>query len=642
MRLLVLLILVLVCSGIHARRRKDRHGNHARRGKSPWKHSWIDDSLRDFSPSITVRTSHPLDVIGRGGESLEDFLNRLIVGIRVNHGQWYEGPNVCSSEKEENSTASEKGKEIIFHSIVKISTCDEVADTYRCITKTQVGDDITTHTKVFECCDGFERDDVTGRCSTRRATKDIMAVLHDAGAIETASALRSLDLNKLLTRGKFTIFAPKDESFKSYKPKTGIHADRNMVMVTKDDNEVINKLEQLISNHIVTGVYKTGDLLDEQILNTTNPLSTLRINIYHRPKKLITANCVPISGANKRATNGVVHVVDKVLEPVSLTLLEIISKNPQFTILKTVLSKTGISRDLRGAGQYTLFAPTDAAFRKLNRKFQDKLLSGSPCATDIVKSHLLPFVICSSVIVSKSVSRDILGQRVNLTRDDDNKLFFNDAQITRPDVMGTNGVLHVIDEVYLPEQAMDVLDVADELEASKFTELVEKAGLTKMLQDLTNFTLFLPTNEAFKKLPEGTLEDLKEDPESLAELLKYHLTKPDISCRDELTKYSSLTSLDQDNNKIHINSYKHSNFFLDNKFTYTAQCVPLSQKGHSTCGGDVHVVEKVLMPPRGDLLDILSMDKDFGTFVKMAKISGVAEMLQGESEYTIFAPTNEV
>ena len=69
----------------------------------------------------------------------------------------------------------------------------------------------------------------------------------------------------------------------------------------------------------------------------------------------------------------------------------------------------------------------------------------------MLKQHLLPNVICSEVIQGRAKSRNLLSNFLNLTRSDDGKVFVDDAQVIRADVMATNGVMHIVDAVLVPD-----------------------------------------------------------------------------------------------------------------------------------------------------------------------------------------------
>ena len=70
--------------------------------------------------------------------------------------------------------------------------------------------------------------------------------------------------------------------------------------------------------------------------------------------------------------------------------------------------------------------------------------------SDIIKNHLLPNVICSGVLEGKVWTHNLLEQRVSLRKDKREKLFFGEGQITKTDMMASNGVLHVTDRVNIP------------------------------------------------------------------------------------------------------------------------------------------------------------------------------------------------
>ena len=77
-----------------------------------------------------------------------------------------------------------------------------------------------------------------------------------------------------------------------------------------------------------------GDFSDEMILPTLNSESSLRINIYDSVSPpIVTANCALLTKANQHSSTGVVHTIDKVIPPVSKTILQIIESDSQFSIL---------------------------------------------------------------------------------------------------------------------------------------------------------------------------------------------------------------------------------------------------------------------------------------------------------------------
>ncbi len=107
------------------------------------------------------------------------------------------------------------------------------------------------------------------------------------------------------------------------------------------------------------------------------------------------------------------------------------------------------------------------------------------------------------------------------------------------DIETANGVIHVIDTVLLPEEKIsDIVDTA--VADGRFTTLVaavQAAGLVETLKGEGPFTVFAPTDEAFAKLPAGTVEDLlkPENLETLKNILLYHVVAGKVMAADVVT-----------------------------------------------------------------------------------------------------------
>ena len=121
-------------------------------------------------------------------------------------------------------------------------------------------------------------------------------------------------------------------------------------------------------------------------------------------------------------------------------------------------------------GQLTVLAPTDDAFAKLNPELRERLMKGQGCVHSVVEHHVLPNVICSTVIQWHARSTSLLGSSLLLERDLEGKLV-----ITR-DVVASNGVLHVIDGVLIPENARSFSQLLSSHNLTELARLVEAAG----------------------------------------------------------------------------------------------------------------------------------------------------------------------
>lgn len=87
--------------------------------------------------------------------------------------------------------------------------------------------------------------------------------------------------------------------------------------------------------HIIPGFLRTGDFEDDQLIETSSPSQKIRINVYNNPKRVVTANCAPIVSSNNFATNGIVHILDRVMPISNQSIGEIIEKDPKFSILNS-------------------------------------------------------------------------------------------------------------------------------------------------------------------------------------------------------------------------------------------------------------------------------------------------------------------
>ena len=144
-------------------------------------------------------------------------------------------------------------------------------------------------------------------------------------------------------------------------------------------------------SHIVPELISIEDIENEQLLVTAYDNTTIRMNIFPRPPGSrksdddspyrYTANCAPISKYDQEAENGIVHVIDRVLMPVTKTLMELVRERSDMAVLQTVLDKTDLAKQLENKEkQFTLFAPTDKAFEKLDPNVRRTIKEGKGCA----------------------------------------------------------------------------------------------------------------------------------------------------------------------------------------------------------------------------------------------------------------------
>ncbi len=120
-----------------------------------------------------------------------------------------------------------------------------------------------------------------------------------------------------------------------------------------------------------------------------------------------------------------------------------------FKTLATALGAAGLVDTLKGAGPFTVFAPTDEAFAKLPKGTLDALLKDKAKLTAILTYHVVAGKVLAADVVKLKTAKTLQGQNVKI--DASNGVKINDAKVVTADVMASNGVIHVIDTVLLPQ-----------------------------------------------------------------------------------------------------------------------------------------------------------------------------------------------
>ena len=187
----------------------------------------------------------------------------------------------------------------------------------------------------------------------------------------------------------------------------------------------------------------------------------------------------------------------------------------------------------------------------------------------------------------------------------------------------------------MPEpELMDIVDTA--VANGSFTTLVaavQAAGLVDALKGEGPLTVFAPTDEAFAKLPAGTVEELlkPENIEQLKSILLYHVVDGKVMASDVAGISSAKTLSGKD---LAVKVEMGSVYLNDSK-------VVLADVAASN--GVIHVIDTVLLPPAelADIVDTAVADGRFTTLAAALQAAGLVETLKGEGPFTVFAPTDD-
>ncbi|MBX2840251.1 MAG: fasciclin domain-containing protein [Flammeovirgaceae bacterium] len=448
-------------------------------------------------------------------------------------------------------------------------------------------------------------------------------VAEDARFTTLLAALDQADLVTTLSGdGPFTVFAPTNAAFDAYLTAKGITAD-----------DLLNSpdLEKILKYHVVSGNVKSTDLSNGEV-------TTLSGSAYVNVNNGVTINGISsVSQADVTTENGVIHVIDAVIEPASETVTEIAAGNSSFSTLVSLLQKYDLVDALSADGPFTVFAPTNEAFEKISDAIAIK---SDAEIIDILKFHVVPGRAFSSDLVSQGYPT--LNTRRPLSVDLSNGIVINGTEEVSPanaNIFATNGVIHIIDDVLLPKQT--VVDVA--LYNKNFTSLVAaltKADLVETLDNAENITVFAPTNDAFaaalQTLGFTSLDDVPV--EALTPILTYHVLGLDApALSSDLVDGSFYTTL----NGAAI-KFDAANLDLidanNNMIGLNADLLDLE-----TSNGVVHVINGVLLPPTQNVVEIaVGSDPEFTTLVSLITRVGLGEALSSAAAaFTVFAPTNQ-
>jgi uncharacterized surface protein with fasciclin (FAS1) repeats len=281
---------------------------------------------------------------------------------------------------------------------------------------------------------------------------DIVVNSADHNTLEAAVVAAGLQ-SALSGAGPLTVFAPTDAAFAAL-PAGVLDA------LLADPN---GALTQVLLYHAVGGIALSTDLADGMMITTIQGQDiTVTINANG-----VFINDAQVIVADIMADNGVVHVIDAVLvpenDPEPVTVVDIIVNSPNHNTLEAAVIAAGLADDLAGAGPFTVFAPTDAAFAALPAGVLDALLADPTGAlAQVLLYHVVSGEALSSSLSNGQAIMTLQGQDVIVTITGTD-VFINDAQVTVADIMADNGVVHVINAVLTPSTSVNETTISSAL-----------------------------------------------------------------------------------------------------------------------------------------------------------------------------------
>ena len=322
-------------------------------------------------------------------------------------------------------------------------------------------------------------------------------------------------------------------------------------------------------------------------------------------------------------------------------IVEIAQQTPELSTLVDALVAANLAGALSGDGPFTVFAPTNAAFQKLDPTTLNTIISTPSLLTALLQYHVVSGEVFSKDLSNGDVPTLLSGQSVAVNISGGMVTLNGSSKVTTADVDASNGVIHIIDEVLLPEDfvAQTIVQIAaGNPDFSILVSALSKPELSDLLaaandptQDLT---VFAPNNAAFEAvltaLGKESIDDIPV--ELLKEIVSYHIVAGAV-LSTELSNGDVETILPGESVTVDI-----TNGVMINNANVTAADI-------TAVNGVIHAVDAVLLPSYvalavGTVSEVVLFEKDFTILAAALRKAELLDVVSTTDNITVFAPDN--
>ncbi|KAG7262862.1 hypothetical protein CRUP_034206 [Coryphaenoides rupestris] len=501
-----------------------------------------------------------------------------------------EGPNVCALQQVMGT------KKKYF------STCRNWYRGSVCGKKTTV---------LYECCPGYMKMDGMRGCPAVAPIDNLYGTL---GVIKATSTQNYADQSKLRAEiegsGSYTFFAPSNDAWDL------LDEDTKSALVSNVNIELYNALHYHMANKRLL----TKDLKNGMVV--TSMYNDLGLYINHYSNGVVTVNCARIIHGNQVATNGVVHVVDRVISSVGNSMAEVLDVDDDLTKLADLAREAGLLEKLGEPGQFTLFAPTDDAFDRLGSDVLERIMADKDVLRALLNFHLLNSVQCSEGIMLGNSYETLEGNSIEVGCDGESLTVNGIKMVLKKDIVTTNGVIHLIDQVLMPDSAKQVMELVGASQ-STFGDMVTELGLYGDMRADAEWTLLAPFNAAF------TDEVMSMDQSLLKIILQNHVLKNKVLL-GQLYNGQRLETI--------------AGKFLRVFIYRTAVCIEnscLVRGSKEGSNGALHLMKILLRPAEKNMYELLMENGGYRIFLSLMESAGLTDLLRQEGDFTLFAPSDK-
>lgn len=264
--------------------------------------------------------------------------------------------------------------------------------------------------------------DIVGTALEAHVFSQLAGMVIDAGLVET-----------LQGEGPFTVFAPTNDAFQKL-PLDVLHA-------VQDDPEV---LATALTYHVVAGELNVADLEEGELATVAGPSLTVT-----KDGDTTYINGNPILTPDVSATNGVIHVMGDVLVPPLGDIIDVATTLPGFSTLAGLVTDADLVDTLRGEGPFTVFAPTDDAFDAVPAATLQQVAGDPDLLATVLTYHVVAGKL-NTAALEEGPLMTVAGVELTVTKED-GVTYIDGKPIAVGNVEATNGIIHVMGDVLIPE-----------------------------------------------------------------------------------------------------------------------------------------------------------------------------------------------
>ncbi len=471
------------------------------------------------------------------------------------------------------------------------------------------------------------------------------SALAASGSTNTmASAAATAGMSEAMRGSQnYTLLMPSDEAMAPFAEE--------LAELAKPENR--EAMQTYVRAHMIDGKVLADELSKVSGASREAPSSTGATTITIKNvlgddiEIVIDGATVTINGAafltkDILAGNGALHIFNApIFRP---SVFGIVRELRQTSTLEAAIRAADLQGTLRGAGPFTLFAPTNEAFGKLLTELNlsaEQLLANKPLLTQVLTYHVLSARVLARQIEDGAAPDTVQGQAITLNTDR-RKIQITDARgrtanVTFTNLRARNGVVHLIDRVILPTDK-DIVDIAaGNPQFSILVAAVQAAGLVDTLKSAGPFTVFAPTNDAFASLLQElnlTADQLLANKPLLTQVLTYHVlasrslaaSLTDGLARATVQGQPVVFKKTQSGLSIQDASGRTSNVVIANV-----------QAGN----GVIHAIDRVILPTSKNLVQPAVGTPALSILVEAVLAAELQGVLSGAGPFTVFAPTND-